>query len=468
VAASRLRRATAFAVVLGLLAVRGGDAAASDQTTLALAVRAAQYELAGGELWPGFAPRQVPLAIYDGEQTWLFGHPTPPAPFVAVDSLPGTWVRVGRHPEVVSNTSVTLAGTPTATLMLQDRRARPPDSTRALAAVAIHESFHVFQRAHHPGWSPNEGELFLYPADDESLLAGVNLELEALRRAVADTTAAGAGWAAAALEVRRARFARQPAGSVLYERGSEWNEGLADYVQNRALRLAGDGDPRTRRGPGTPGILSELAFPPDAVRRRSYVVGEAWAVLLDRFRPGWRDSLEVDDTRPLDALLATALAARDIQALAFTNAERRAAEEAARANAAEVRSRRTRARQEFLARDGFTLVVEAGDEPLWPQGFDPWNTQSLGSGEVLHARWVKLQNTAGSIEVLGRAALTASAGTHPLFEGVRRLTLTGLEAAPDLQALSAGEREIAPGVHATFSGARIERHDNETVVKLPR
>jgi hypothetical protein len=86
---------------------------ASGEPGLAVAVHAAYFELGGAPLWPGFAPRQTPLAIHDGERTWLFGHPSPPASFTAVESIPGTCVRDGRAPEVVSNTSVMLAGVST-------------------------------------------------------------------------------------------------------------------------------------------------------------------------------------------------------------------------------------------------------------------------------------------------------------------------------------------------------------------
>jgi hypothetical protein len=132
------------------------------------------------------------------------------------------------------------------------------------------------------------------------------------------------------------------------------------------------------------------------------VVGEAWAVLLDRSLPGWRDSLEADDTRPLDALLATALASRHVRPLEFTPAERRAAEESARANASEVRSRRTRARQEFLTRR-FHARHRGGSEACCR--VDP---EHPGLGRRRCTRWVA-QNTAGSIEVLA-AALTAPPG----------------------------------------------------------
>lgn len=39
-------------------------------------------EIAAGQvLWPGFDPTGIPLAFYDGKNTFLFGHPAPPGEF---------------------------------------------------------------------------------------------------------------------------------------------------------------------------------------------------------------------------------------------------------------------------------------------------------------------------------------------------------------------------------------------------
>jgi len=35
----------------------------------------------GRSFWPGFDPLAVPLALYDGQATWLFRHPHPPPEF---------------------------------------------------------------------------------------------------------------------------------------------------------------------------------------------------------------------------------------------------------------------------------------------------------------------------------------------------------------------------------------------------
>lgn len=67
----------------------------------------------------------------------------------------------GRQERVTANSSAEIGGVPTAIVLLgpaSDRR-----TLRDVAALTIHETFHVFQRLRHPGWSGNEADLFTYP-----------------------------------------------------------------------------------------------------------------------------------------------------------------------------------------------------------------------------------------------------------------------------------------------------------------
>jgi hypothetical protein len=73
-------------------------------------VRAAFLRLAAAPLWPGFAPGETPLAIMDGQRT------------------------------------------ATATILLPCTAAA--ESAEVLAAVAVHEAYHVFQRARHARLTP--------------------------------------------------------------------------------------------------------------------------------------------------------------------------------------------------------------------------------------------------------------------------------------------------------------------------
>jgi hypothetical protein len=56
---------------------------------------------------------------------------------------------------------------------------------------------------------------------------------------------------------------------------------------------------------------------------------------------------------------------------------------------------------------------------MFPHGFDPLNVP-VQPDEVLHTRWFKLGNDAGTVEVMGRSSLSRAAGDHPLFTGCAR------------------------------------------------
>lgn len=116
-------------------------------------------------------------------------------------------------------------------------------------------------------------------------------------------------------------------------------------------------------------------------------------------------------------------------------------------------------RRKFLGAHGWRIVVES-DSPLFPQGFDPLNIERIPPSEVLHTRFVKLGNAEGSLEVLDRSCLTeAKTGArHPLFEGVRRATVTGLAREPEVEpSENGGVRVRVPGLTLEFRHARVSR-----------
>ncbi len=398
-------------------------------------VHQAFERMAAQPLWPGFDARTIPVAVYDGKDTWLFGHPHPPAGFRG-EPLRFT----GRHDAIRANTGTDLAGVPTATADLSASRA----GTNERAALLIHEAFHVYARKAHPRWSANEADLFTYPVEDAEALALRRLETRSLVRALAATDSAKA-WALSALAARSRRFERLPREAAAYERGTELNEGLAQYVERRAL--------------AAPAALRADDFAPEAVRERGYASGEAFAQLLDRLAPGWQAKF---DTTSLDETLRLELGS-DPRA-AWTSRDSLAEHARARTDIARLRAALARRREEFLAAPGDRIEIVAGAEPLWPQAFDPLNVARLDSSTVLHTRWIKLGNGKGSIEVLGRPALTEAAGAHPLFQGVRRVIVTGL-ASPSLGDSAGTVTVRAEGVHGTLVGT-IERRSGSALIRL--
>lgn len=410
------------------------------------------------DLWPGFDPGAVPVAIYDGTDTWLYRHPPPPEGFRTVTGTPGAVVFRGRHEAIRANTSTEIGEATTATMILEGHE---DEGTEELAGLLIHEAFHVFQRLHHPGWSGNEVELLVYPVEDSVALGLRRLETRALRSALAAAAEPERrGAARRALRFREERFARLPSGSVAYERGTELNEGLARYVERLATVEA------------AAQVLTEPSFPPEEVRRRAYGTGEALARLLDALATGWKSRLESDSTAVLDELLREAVADVDREAeVSDVRPDPQALRTALAGAGADVRDLQDRRRErmdDFLARDGRSVELTAPDSlPLWPAGFDPLNVFRVDGRRVLHDRWIVLENETGRVEVLDRTALTeAATDDHPLFGGIRRLLVTGLEEAPEVVRDGGTVRLDTPELRIRFENAIVERSERRVTIRL--
>ncbi len=444
-----MKTITSAVFVFLLAGVFAAQTAAPD----VLAVAAEYERVAAIPLWPGFRPATVPLAVFDGKQTWLFRHPQPPPEYRESQQHKGAWVREGRDPRVQANTSALVGGVRTATAMLPGGQ-QPP---RALAALMIHEAFHVFQRERHGDWAANEAELFTYPVEEADLLAWRRLEDEALRRALAGKTRAEtACWAATASEYRGKRFSVLPRGAMEYETHSELNEGLASYVEWKAN--------------GRPAIALP-DFGAEDIRQRAYATGRALAALLDRVAPGWQEKLETGDVRSsprsglLDELLSRSLPRSD-RSCSLAPEEVEGAHTRAYADVGQIQTRRQQVLRDFLAAPGWKVVIAARSEPLQLASFDPLNVQRIDNARVLHTRMLQLQNAASHIEVLGRSALSEAAGAHPLFSGVRRLTLTGLSAEPVVRE-SGGKTVVeGDGFKAEFSSVRMQRGNKELLLEV--
>ena len=390
--------------------------------------------------WPNFDPLAIPLATYDGKSTWLFRHPNPPPDFQGspISSIRSD-IRDGRHPAVTANSSAEIGGVMTATLLVDGRS--PTRTPTELAATAIHESFHVFQRQHHPHWQANEGDLLLYPVDDAKLLALRRLESEALRLAlVTRDTARAACLGRLAIDYRTRRFAAMDSAFIAYERGTELNEGLATYVQLLAL------------GRTTVDIPVQ-EFAAQEVRLRSYTIGPAIAFLLDRIRPRWQYSLEVHDRQKLDEVLAGSLvgAVESPNGGCALSASRVAEIEGTAArDAANVVAQRAERRKAFEARPGSRVVITAAQgQPLWPKGFDPLNVERVDGG-LLHTRFLTVGNESCTVTAIDEGgvdidALTEGFGPHPLFNGMRRLVIAGL-ATPAVATTHDRVRIATPGL----------------------
>jgi hypothetical protein len=246
---------------------------------------------------------------------------------------------------------------------------------------------------------------------------------------------------------RGTRLETLGATGAAYERKNELNEGLASYVQARATSAS------------LADVAPDSAMSADAIRWYAYVSGPVLGRLLDRFAPRWRDSLEANDKQSLDELLGAALARTNTERpmCGLTPAERARIDSGAARDAAALGQRLADERTRFLARTGWRIEIDASRQLLFPQGFDPLNVRRVTAGEVLHTRFVKLGGSTGSVEVLGRGALSEGAGAHPLFNGVRLVTITGLDQEPVVREENGEVSVSAPGVTVRFRGATVAR-----------
>lgn len=447
-------------IVLAFLALA---ACSDDEPQGSIAVRIS-HEVArtSGEqiFWPRFDPREVPLAIYDGTHTYLFWHPKVPEGFVRAEhGESGSLVFSGRHPAMTANSSADIAGVMTATLLVED--VDPEPDITSLAGIAIHEAFHVFQRHRYPGWAANEGALFTYPVDNPALLLLRRLETEALRRALETSEPREwECWARLALSHRAERFSQMDEQYTEYERGTELNEGLATYVQHKA---DGRGTVEVPKG----------GFGATEVRPRGYVTGAGLAMLIDRIDPDWPNLFDAKSRHSLDQILQSRLNSSERSRSGpckFTTAETLAATEQARSDVAAVQAARDERRARFENRGSWRLVIRAAEgQPLWPEGFDPLNVERIPGG-ILHTRFLRLGNDRGHLEAIDSGdvdieALTVAAGSHPLFNGIKEVTIVGLteiEMAADHDGLSVQ----VPGLEAQFEFASIQREAGVTVVQL--
>ena len=414
--------------------------------------------MATDSLWPGFHPRSTPVAVFDGQDTWLLNHPNPPPGFTPTNPTTpagavGSILRYrGRHPAVSANTSTLLGGVPTAAVLARTELTADPVSW---AGVALHEAFHAFQERRHPSWGPNEADMFRYPVDSVPALTGRRLETEAWRRyleATAGGETRGRCWASRALGYREARYRLLDSTAIGYERETERFEGLARYVESRAT--------------GIPPRVPATGFPPEDVRLRSYTTGSVMALALDDAAPGWRRALEDDDRRYLDQLLATAVGTAPCPAAGQT-LDTDSVARAARAAVDSLRLRRSAERGRLMTAPGWTIQVVATGARLFPSGFDPLNVALLDGGEVLHRRYLRLENAGGWVELYDRAAITQGTPAHPLFAGVVALTIPGLPGRPVVRDSSGTLILRADRVTARLTGAALSWGERVLRVHLP-
>jgi hypothetical protein len=397
-------------IVVIILCAPGGPAAAQPSLDTGMrldsvarqAVRIGQAR--GPEFWPGFRPDTIPaLFVLQGKGSFLFNWRGPlPPQFSSVPDLPGAgWQESGALG--AASTASELGGRTVAQVVVGI-----PDPASLLATL-FHEAFHVFQRVSAGperkfGKGENSYYVATYPIFSESNEALFALEGRILAAALeASTLTRKRELAREFVAVRRARHRGLDGSFSAFDRASELNEGLAEYVLVRTLELQAS-DPslpaawRTsarrhledarQRLVGLTGNLTQ------SFRLRFYSTGPAQARLLDALAgAGWKSRL-LAENRYLDEALAEASGLDAAEQRAFAQAvagfDSGGIRREAVSGIARLQELRARQVDSLLSQPGLLLELSAADLPRKAFdicSFDPQNHLQVTPTVQIQTRW---------------------------------------------------------------------------------
>ena len=397
-------------------------------------------------LWPGFYPGEIPTAVFDAVNTYLFKHPSPPEGFAPLADKEDVSIFIGQYNQVRGNSRVQVKGTWTATSVLRthSRLTGEKYSLRNLAGIIIHEQFHVFQRLKHPDWRPNDGYLFNYPLDTPDMLALRRMEVEAFRRAVtAQNDKKASGWLKEVLKWRDKRYRLMDDTIINYEGELQRFEGLADYIE------------KTSGGSDLTQIPVDPGFAPAAIRHLGYILGRWSAVILDRLEPDWKNKLESGEIQYLHELLRKIAGSSD-QKCEFSDKEQELYFKKAKNDVENRKSTVQKLQKEFNSLPGYQIHITASKEPLRLLMFFADRTEALSEKELLHSSLVMLRNEKGSVTVRDLMSITENNGST----GVIKFKTSGIKEKPVIEKNDVGIKVTAKGFQAEFSGAKIEEWEN--------
>jgi len=378
------------------------------------------HKLASLPLWPGFDIQKIPVAVFDGLNTYLFQTPSPPDGFLPVERQPRVFVYQGRHADVRSNSITRLADTWTATSVLSDysRRTGEKYDLRDMAGIIVHEQFHVYQKTVHPDWRQNDGLLLVYPAETAESLFLRKLEKEAFKRAViAENKNETSAWAGEALRYREQRLALLPEPFRLYEKELQRNEGLSDYIEKTA-RAAGP----LNASDITNGIA------PVGVRDLGYVEGRWIAMILDRLEPAWKPLLGKGNLAYLENILKAALGRSPADHDGFSKRQVRKIRDHSEIDFRNWQISKKQQLEVYFQESGLKVEIIASANPLRIRTFEPLAIETLPDRGVFHKEMFSAVGERGSLKVLGQSCITY------LDDSLRvvRLVITGVRTAPQI------------------------------------
>lgn len=447
----------------------------------------------GDAIWPGYRLARIPaLLMHPGKAEVLLRFPQPPPSYVRF---------AGAHPlgdeplfvrrrttvySVVTDTTTSINGV--QTLVVTDRGARDSINDAWNLCTQVHEGFHAFAATGVKLPDYSELDFADYPDLEPERSARLELEAEALLAALAaDAPDEIEEQAFLFLAERCARRAGLSSAIVHAEDANEMNEGLATYVEWRALELWRDEGVSQALRAANPELATAKAFAAEieqrtiqlrhlarhtmgvngsefgtaVVRRRGYLFGAAIGRLLDRLLPEWKGRAAKGET--LTALLHEALGAPGDAELA----ERAAAAEATAGFPALVAKKATQAERATRDRDAVIAKVLDPDAagtllridvsalttgPLSPASYTPFGVVRIDADRRLF--WM-----APTRFNLGSAALETQDGAVAIITDDARHELLVRVPTAAAEVLQAVTRPAAPAEPAFADAAlRLEGH----------
>ena len=410
----------AVVALLGVGPVADAQQPAAKQVTDISEVMREHAAIAEINLWPGFNIKEIPVAVYDSINTWLFFSDHAPEGFRKADDFDGAFIFEGQYPLVRGNSVVRFGETWTATSVLSNhsRRTNERYTPKDLAGIIVHEQFHVFQRTKHPGWRQNDGVLLFYPEETTEALFLRRIEKEAFKKAVLSTDRMDiAAWAATALEYRKERLEMVPVQFGDYEKDLQHTEGLSDYIE----RIARGVDPLNASNM-TNGIA------PAGVRDLGYWEGRWIALILDRLSPDWKMQLENNDTLFLEEILENVLPELPARRQSFSQAETSKIRSDSEIAFSEWQNRKAKEIESYINLPGYSIEISSMIHPLNIRIFEPLEIEILPERTVFHRVIFSAANQEGNIRVLNHPSITIFDESFRLV----KLNLFGLQEAPEV------------------------------------
>ena len=411
-------------------------------------------ELSVRPLWPGFTINKIPVAVFDGLNTYCFNAGEKPDGFSTLPQKKGVFFFAGQHANVRGNSVTRLADHWTATSVLSDhsRRSGEKYSIRDMAGIIIHEQFHIFQRSRHPDWRQNDGLLLFYPAETSETLMLRRIEKEAFKRAVGATGKdRTAKWAKEALRYREQRLGKLETVFRIYEKELQRTEGLSDYIEKTARAT----DPLSASS-----ITNLIA--PSGIRDLGYVEGRWIAMILDRLEPDWKLTLENDDTRYLEDILIAAAGKFSAGIDGFTEKEVREIRSAAESDFRAWECAKKQQLEKFQQQPGLQVEIDSSANPLRIRIFEPLEIETMPGRGVYHKKIFSAYNDGNSLKILDQPCITYFDDSFRLV----KLVLNGLAADPKIDEKENTLNLTSQKVTLELNYSRIIREQNRILLEL--